>query len=109
MIFLLDECMLGLFPWPGTGRVITSSSLNSICLLVQPALFLSPASATSARLLSGLFLLLLGCGLVRLLLILLSATGTRLGSTSAALGAACTLLTAASAALALLGAGQTGA
>ena len=101
--------MLDLFPLPGAGRVFFPSSLNPISLLVQPALFLSPASATSARLLGRLFLLLLGLGLVRLLLILLSATGTRLGATSAALSATCTLLTAASAALALLGAGQTGA
>ena len=76
---------------------------------MQPALFLSAASAASAWLLGGLLFLLLGLGLVRLLLLLtfLSAHGTRFGAASAALSATCTRFGAASTAL-LLGAGQTG-
>jgi len=113
-VILLDEGMLDLFPWPGAGRVFFSS-INPICLLVQPALFLSPASAASAGLLVGLISFWL-------LFFLWGATGTRFGSASAAWGANCTRLGgastglsatctrfgAASTALALLGTGQTG-
>ena len=74
---------------------------------MQPALFLRAASGASGRFPSRFLFLLFGLGLVCLLLILLSATGTRLGAASAALSATCTRFGAASAAL-LLGGGQIG-